>query len=53
MKKYICKTAIPGLYVKGEVYKLNEEDRIVRAHVRLGYLEQVPMNYKKKGGNKK
>lgn len=46
MKKYLCKTSIAGLYEQGEVYKLSEDKR-VRMHVRLGYLEEVPMNFSK------
>jgi len=43
-KKYLCKTSIAGTYEQGKVYVL-EEDKRVRLHVNLGYLEEVPKNY--------
>jgi hypothetical protein len=55
MKKYLCATSYSP-YRKGEVYKLDEEDSKVKVLVRLGYLEEVPMNYPikvRKGGRDK
>ena len=53
MKKFVCKTKVAGLYEKGEVYKLDENERMTRNYIRLGYLQEVPMNYKKKEVDKK
>lgn len=47
MKKYECLTSY-GEYVKGGVYRRDEGNKRIRILTRLGYIKEVPMNYRMK-----